>query len=81
MSVAARRKLFAYGIVVPFAVVLSFPFVWMAITSLKFQGDVYNTAAAGYGLQVGLMWWIPGMLLAGAYAFFLYRRFAGKVVV
>jgi multiple sugar transport system permease protein len=27
---------------VPFAIVLAFPFVWMAITSLKFQGDVYN---------------------------------------
>jgi cytochrome d ubiquinol oxidase subunit II len=42
---------------------------------------ISNTAAAGYGLQVGLAWWIPGMLLAGAYAFFLYRRFAGKVEV
>ena len=26
----------------PFAIILAFPFVWMAITSLKFQGDVYN---------------------------------------
>jgi multiple sugar transport system permease protein len=42
VSTAARRKLFAYGIVVPFAIILAFPFVWMAITSLKFQGDVYN---------------------------------------
>jgi multiple sugar transport system permease protein len=42
MSNTARRRLFAYGVVVPFALVLSFPFVWMAITSLKFQGDVYN---------------------------------------
>jgi multiple sugar transport system permease protein len=42
VSTAARRKLFAYGIVVPFAIILAFPFVWMAITSLKFQGDVYD---------------------------------------
>jgi multiple sugar transport system permease protein len=42
MSASARRKLFSYGVVIPFALVLSFPFVWMAITSLKFQGDVYN---------------------------------------
>lgn len=40
---------------------------------------IYNTAAAHYGLRIGLMWWIPGMLLAMGYAFFLYRRFAGKV--
>ena len=26
----------------PFAIVLAFPFFWMAITSLKHQGDVYN---------------------------------------
>ena len=36
------QRLFAYGIVVPFAIVLAFPFFWMAITSLKHQGDVYD---------------------------------------
>ena len=40
---------------------------------------IYNTAAASYGLRVGLMWWIPGMILAGVYSTFLHRRFAGKV--
>jgi len=40
---------------------------------------ITNASATAYGLGVGLIWWIPGMLLAGAYAFFLYRRFAGKV--
>jgi multiple sugar transport system permease protein len=44
VSVAGRRRLFAYGVVVPFAIVLAFPFAWMAITSLKHQGDVYNPA-------------------------------------
>ena len=42
MSIALRRRLFTYGIVVPFAIVLAFPFVWMAITSLKHSGEVYN---------------------------------------
>ena len=42
MSIAARRRLFAYGVVVPFAIVLAFPFAWMAITSLKHQGEVYD---------------------------------------
>ena len=42
LSTHARQRLFAYGIVVPFAIILAFPFIWMAITSLKLQGDVYN---------------------------------------
>jgi multiple sugar transport system permease protein len=42
VSIAARRRLFAYGVVVPFAIVLAFPFAWMAITSLKHQGQVYD---------------------------------------
>jgi multiple sugar transport system permease protein len=42
VSTAARQRLFSYGVVVPFAIVLAFPFAWMAITSLKFSGDVYD---------------------------------------
>jgi multiple sugar transport system permease protein len=37
-----RQRLFQYGVVVPFAIVLAFPFLWMAITSLKHQGQVYE---------------------------------------
>jgi len=40
---------------------------------------IYNTATGSYGLGVGLAWWLPGMLLATGYAFFLYRRFTGKL--
>jgi cytochrome d ubiquinol oxidase subunit II len=40
------------------------------------------TAKAGaYGLKVGLVWWILGMILATGYFTFVYRSFAGKVVV
>lgn len=42
MTSALRHRLFAYGVVVPFSIVLAFPFVWMAITSLKHQGQVYD---------------------------------------
>ena len=42
MSTALRQRLFQYGVVVPFAIVLAFPFLWMAITSLKHQGQVYE---------------------------------------
>jgi cytochrome d ubiquinol oxidase subunit II len=40
---------------------------------------VYNAKAADYGLQVGLYWWIPGILLVAGYFVFTYRNFAGKV--
>jgi multiple sugar transport system permease protein len=37
-----RHNLFTYGIAVPFAIVLAFPFAWMAVTALKSQVDVFN---------------------------------------
>ena len=40
---------------------------------------IYNAAAAPYGLKIGLVWFIPGMLLATAYFVYTYRNFAGKV--
>ncbi|MCX6624748.1 MAG: cytochrome d ubiquinol oxidase subunit II, partial [Acidobacteria bacterium] len=42
---------------------------------------VFNAAAPAYGLRVGLVWWTPGMLLAGAYSVYVYSRFRGKVRV
>ena len=44
MTHAWRKKIFPYAVVVPFAIVLGFPFFWMAITSLKANTDVYNPA-------------------------------------
>jgi cytochrome d ubiquinol oxidase subunit II len=40
---------------------------------------VHNAAAPIYGLRVGLIWWIPGFLLACGYSAFVYRLFSGKV--
>jgi cytochrome d ubiquinol oxidase subunit II len=37
--------------------------------------------ASDYGLKVGLIWWIVGMILTTNYFVFAYRSFAGKVVV
>jgi multiple sugar transport system permease protein len=42
VSSGLRHRLFTYSVVVPFAIVLAFPFVWMAVTSLKDQGQVYD---------------------------------------
>jgi cytochrome d ubiquinol oxidase subunit II len=36
---------------------------------------IQSAAAGAYGLRVGLMWWIPGVLLAIGYFVFLYRHF------
>jgi cytochrome d ubiquinol oxidase subunit II len=41
--------------------------------------SIYNTAAGHHGLAVGLMWWIPGMILTFAYFALLFRMFRGKV--
>jgi cytochrome d ubiquinol oxidase subunit II len=40
---------------------------------------VFNTAAHEYGLSVGIIWWIAGMVLAAGYFVFVYRSFRGKV--
>src|SRR5690349_7707258 len=76
MSTLARQRLFSYGVVVPFAIVLAFPFVWMAVTSLKLSGDVYNPAKtwsfhptlANYGTlfhDTGFLRWVRNSCLVG----------------
>jgi cytochrome d ubiquinol oxidase subunit II len=42
---------------------------------------ILNAAAAPYGLRIGLVWFIPGMLLTAGYFVYTYRNFAGKVKV
>jgi cytochrome d ubiquinol oxidase subunit II len=53
---------------------------------LPARNPVYSltvaTAKGGnYGLKVGLIWWVLGMILAAGYFTFVYRSFKGKVVV
>lgn len=41
-----------------------------------------NGAKAGaYGLKIGMIWWVMGMILAAGYFTLVYRSFAGKVEV
>jgi cytochrome d ubiquinol oxidase subunit II len=56
-----------------------FPYVLPSNTDPRLSLTIYNTAPSGYGLRIGLAWWIPGMLLACAYTIFTHRKFAGKV--
>jgi cytochrome d ubiquinol oxidase subunit II len=53
---------------------------------LPARNAVYSLTATGakastYGLKVGLVWWTIGMILAAGYSIFVYRSFAGKVVL
>jgi cytochrome d ubiquinol oxidase subunit II len=40
---------------------------------------VENAKAGDYGLKIGLIWWVIGMILAAGYFTYVYRTFAGKV--
>ncbi|MGB7848277.1 MAG: cytochrome d ubiquinol oxidase subunit II [Candidatus Acidiferrum sp.] len=40
---------------------------------------ISNAKAGAYGLKIGLIWWVIGMILAAGYFIYVYRTFAGKV--
>ena len=76
MSALLRQRLFQYGVVVPFAIVLAFPFLWMAVTSIKPQGQVYeldktwnfSPTLENYGYlfhHTGYLRWIRNSCLVG----------------
>ncbi len=47
--------------------------------NILYSLTVQNAKAGSYGLKVGLVWWIIGMMLASGYFVYVYRSFAGKV--
>lgn len=42
---------------------------------------IANSAAAAYGLQVALYWWVPGIMLAVLYSYVLYSRLPATLAV
>jgi cytochrome d ubiquinol oxidase subunit II len=56
-----------------------YPYVLPSNSDPALSLTVSNAAAPLYGLKVGLIWFIPGMLLATAYFVYTYRSFSGKV--
>jgi cytochrome d ubiquinol oxidase subunit II len=56
-----------------------YPYVLPSITDPALSLDISNAAAGAHGLQVGLVWFVPGMILVAIYFFHSYRHFAGKV--
>ena len=71
-------SLYIVGMLVGAAFAL-YPVVLPASTDPARDLTIYNTAAGAHGLSVGLIWWIPGVILALGYFFFVYRMFKGKV--
>jgi cytochrome bd ubiquinol oxidase subunit II len=56
-----------------------FPYVLPSSVDPDLGLTVYGVATSSYGLRVGLVWWIPAMILTAIYFVYSYRRFAGKV--
>jgi multiple sugar transport system permease protein len=71
-----RHQAFAYVIAVPFAIVLAFPFFWMAVTSFKPEAQVYDPTKvwtfhptlANYGFlfhHTGYLRWLRNSTFVG----------------
>jgi cytochrome d ubiquinol oxidase subunit II len=56
-----------------------YPYVLPSNSDPALSLTVWNAAAPLYGLKVGLIWFIPGMLLTTGYFVYTYRSFSGKV--
>ena len=76
MTSGWRHRAFSYGVVVPLAVVLAFPFAWMAVTSFKNEAQVYDPTKiwnfhptlANYGFlihQTGYLRWLRNSSFVG----------------
>jgi len=51
----------------------------MPARNLVYSMTVASAKAGDYGLKIGLIWWVIGMILAASYFRLVYRSFAGKV--
>lgn len=58
-----------------------FPTVLPASTDPKFSLTIDNTAAAQYGLGVGVVWWSIGIVIAIGYFVYIFYSFRGKVKI
>jgi cytochrome bd ubiquinol oxidase subunit II len=56
-----------------------FPFVLPSNLGPEVGLTIYNSNPGSYGLKIGLMWWIPGMLLALGYTIFTHMHFADRI--
>ncbi|MBE0556146.1 MAG: cytochrome d ubiquinol oxidase subunit II [Proteobacteria bacterium] len=59
----------------------AYPVLLKSSLDPAFSLTVANAKAQDYGLSVGFVWWILGLLLTAGYFIFVYRSFRGKVTV
>ena len=73
---AWRQRAFTYGVVIPFTILLGFPFFWMAVTSFKPEAQVYDPTKvwsfhptlASYGFllhHTGYLRWLRNSCFVG----------------
>jgi cytochrome d ubiquinol oxidase subunit II len=62
------------------AVYALYPVILPAVDP-QYNLTIANSITGSYALQVGLRWWIFGIIIALGYFVFLYRMFRGKVTV
>lgn len=58
-----------------------FPVLLRSTVDARYDVTAWNAATGRRGLLLGLTWWIPALLLAVGYFWYLFRSFAGKVRV
>ncbi|HUO09151.1 MAG TPA: cytochrome d ubiquinol oxidase subunit II [Phycisphaerae bacterium] len=56
-----------------------FPLVLYSTLGPEHSMSAYQTAAAGHGLSIALVWWPIAALLSIGYFVFIYRYYSGKV--
>jgi cytochrome d ubiquinol oxidase subunit II len=56
-----------------------YPNLLPSSTDPSYSLTAHRVAAQQYGLTVGLVWWVIGIILASGYFVYLYRSFRGKV--
>ncbi|MCL5033645.1 MAG: cytochrome d ubiquinol oxidase subunit II [Bacteroidetes bacterium] len=56
-----------------------FPNLIVSTLDPSYTLTAYSASTGPYGLQVGLVWWIIGMILVVFYFVFVYRNLSGKV--
>lgn len=58
-----------------------YPYLLPATTNHDYSMTVFNSKAGEYGLNVGLAWWVFGMILTIGYFVYLFYSFRGKIRV
>jgi cytochrome d ubiquinol oxidase subunit II len=58
-----------------------YPNLLTASTDPNYSITVFNAIAPEYGLSVGIVWWMLGLVLTTGYFVYVYRSFRGKVSV